>query len=297
VLHEVFQVPFAQIAETTGRTEAGCRQLAHRARSKILSEPVAVAASVQEAAGRTVTDTFIAACATGDLTALTAVLAPDVHGAVILGTHAHRLPAVRGAHRVAANLLLHWGQRATLVTHPSADRPALLALPRSPPGCCPAAHHGSRRHHRHPRRRRPRPTRTTRGRADDQIGWNTPVTVIEPQPYAVAPSGFVRHVMRPMTRVLNPLVLKAAGRRHVKAAAQIRHRGRKSGTFYNTPVGARRVGDQFLIPLTFGTDSDWARNVRAAGECEIRWRGEDHLAAAPEVVKVWLRSRRPSAPN
>jgi deazaflavin-dependent oxidoreductase (nitroreductase family) len=92
--------------------------------------------------------------------------------------------------------------------------------------------------------------------------------------------------MRPMTRALNPLILKAAGRRHVRAAAQIHHRGRKSGTLYSTPVSAHRVGDQFLIPLTFGTDSDWARNVRAAGECEIRWRGEDHVAAAPEVVKA-----------
>lgn len=112
------------------------------------------------------------------------------------------------------------------------------------------------------------------------------MTTTEPRPEAAAPSAFVRHVMRPMTRALNPLILRLAGRRHVHAAAQIRHRGRKSGTLYSTPVSARRIGDQFLIPLTFGTGSDWARNVSAAGSCEIRWRGEDHALAAPEVVKA-----------
>jgi hypothetical protein len=45
----------------------------------------------------------------------------------------------------------------------------------------------------------------------------------------VAPSLVVRIVMRPMTRVLNPLIRKLAGRRHFRMAAQIRHVGRRSG--------------------------------------------------------------------
>lgn len=128
VLHEVFRVPFEQIALSTGRTEAGCRQLAHRARNKIMAEPAAAAASAQNAAARAVTDAFIKACATGDLNALTTLLAPDVHGEVVLGTDTPPPPAVRGAHLVAANLLRYWGHPATLVSHPSTDQPTLLAF-------------------------------------------------------------------------------------------------------------------------------------------------------------------------
>jgi hypothetical protein len=39
-----------------------------------------------------------------------------------------------------------------------------------------------------------------------------------------------------------------------------------------------------VIPLTFGSASDWSRNVRAAGGCSIRLYGTDYEATAPEVV-------------
>jgi hypothetical protein len=40
-----------------------------------------------------------------------------------------------------------------------------------------------------------------------------------------------------------------------------------------TSVGARLQAGIVLIPLTFGNRSDWARNVRAAGECSVRLNG------------------------
>lgn len=45
----------------------------------------------------------------------------------------------------------------------------------------------------------------------------------------VPPSLLVRVAMRPMTKVLNPLVGRLAGRRHFPMAAQLRHAGRRSG--------------------------------------------------------------------
>jgi hypothetical protein len=78
-------------------------------------------------------------------------------------------------------------------------------------------------------------------------------------PAVVEPSPLVRVVIRPLTKVLNPAMLKLADRRHVPLAAQIRHVGRKSGRTYVTPVGARRTGEVFVIPLTFGNQSDWSR--------------------------------------
>ena len=55
----------------------------------------------------------------------------------------------------------------------------------------------------------------------------------------VAPSLVVKLVMRPMTKILNPLIRTMAGRRHFRMAAQIRHVGRRSGRSYMTPAGAR----------------------------------------------------------
>ena len=104
-----------------------------------------------------------------------------------------------------------------------------------------------------------------------------------PVPPPVRPSLLVRVAMRPMTRVLNPLIRKFAGRRHFRMAA-IRHVGRKSGRAYVTPAGARLSGDVAVIPLTFGNQSDWSKNVRAAGGCSIRVEGQDYAAAEPQFM-------------
>lgn len=100
----------------------------------------------------------------------------------------------------------------------------------------------------------------------------------------VRPSRFVRAVLAPMTRILNPVIVKLAGRRHVRFAAQIRHTGRRSGRHYVTPASARLAGDTFVIPLTFGNQSDWSRNVRAAGGCSIRLNGVDYRAVQPRLA-------------
>jgi deazaflavin-dependent oxidoreductase (nitroreductase family) len=103
-------------------------------------------------------------------------------------------------------------------------------------------------------------------------------------PAVVRPSRLVAVVMGPMTKVLNPVITKLAGRRHFRMAAQIRHVGRRSGRQYVTPAGARLAGDTFVIPLTFGNQSDWSRNVRAAGGCSIRLNGAEYRAVRPELV-------------
>jgi deazaflavin-dependent oxidoreductase (nitroreductase family) len=100
----------------------------------------------------------------------------------------------------------------------------------------------------------------------------------------VAPSVLVRVAMRPMTRVLNPLIARMAGRRHFPMAAQLRHTGRRSGRDYVTSVGARVSGDVAVIPLTFGNQSDWSKNVRAAGGCSIRVNGRDYRATEPQFL-------------
>jgi deazaflavin-dependent oxidoreductase (nitroreductase family) len=102
----------------------------------------------------------------------------------------------------------------------------------------------------------------------------------------VPPSRFVKIVMGPMTKMLNPLIVKLAGRPHFHMAAQLTHAGRRSGRAYVTPVGARRAGDVVLIPLTFGNQSDWSRNVLAAGRCSLRLEGVDYDATAPALLSA-----------
>ena len=103
-------------------------------------------------------------------------------------------------------------------------------------------------------------------------------------PAQIGPSRFVRSVFGPLTGLLNPVIVKLAGRRHVRFAAQIHHTGRRSGRCYVTPASARLAGDTFFIPLTFGNGSDWSRNVRAAGGCTIRLNGIDYRAIRPRFV-------------
>ena len=97
-------------------------------------------------------------------------------------------------------------------------------------------------------------------------------------------------ILRLGTQLLNPLILSFAGSRHMPMFAVINHHGRRSGRSYSTPVGARKTADGFMIPLTFGQQADWFRNVEAAGGCVIHWKGADYSLVEPEVVD-WATAR------
>ena len=88
----------------------------------------------------------------------------------------------------------------------------------------------------------------------------------------------------PLTRALNPLIRRVAGGSRTPVVSLVYHRGRRSGRTYASPVGVGSTGREFLIPLTFGADADWCRNVLAAGRCSILWRGRKYTAVEPEVV-------------
>jgi RNA polymerase sigma-70 factor (ECF subfamily) len=76
VLHDMFAVPFDDIASITGRSPAAARQLASRARRRVQGEaPVPDADLARQ---RAVVDAFSAAAREGDFDALVAVLDPDV---------------------------------------------------------------------------------------------------------------------------------------------------------------------------------------------------------------------------
>jgi RNA polymerase sigma-70 factor (ECF subfamily) len=74
VLAEVFEVPYAEIAATVGRSEAACRQIASRARRRLRPDERRPSA----AADRELVDGLLRALAAGDVAGVIARLAPQV---------------------------------------------------------------------------------------------------------------------------------------------------------------------------------------------------------------------------
>jgi len=100
VLHDMFAVPFEEIAPIVGRTPAAARQLASRARRRVQGTQPAPDADLSRQRG--IVEAFLAASRNGDFEGLLAVLAPDVvvradQAAQRLGS----LPVIRGATAVA----------------------------------------------------------------------------------------------------------------------------------------------------------------------------------------------------
>jgi RNA polymerase sigma-70 factor (ECF subfamily) len=94
VLHDMFAVPFAEIAPMVDRTPEATRQLASRARRRVRG----VEPSGTPAQRREVADAFLAAARTGDVEGLVAVLDPDV---VLRVDQGEGVRTVRGAREVA----------------------------------------------------------------------------------------------------------------------------------------------------------------------------------------------------
>ena len=65
--------------------------------------------------------------------------------------------------------------------------------------------------------------------------------------------------------------------------AIVTHVGRRSGHVHETPVNVFRVGDQYVVALTYG-ESQWVKNVLSAGECTVRTCRRDVRLVQPECV-------------
>ncbi|XXY51283.1 sigma-70 family RNA polymerase sigma factor [Sorangium sp. So ce269] len=109
VLHDLFAVPFDEIAEIVERSPAAAKKLASRARHRVHGAAAAPAADL--ARQREVVEAFLAAARAGDLSALLAVLAPDVvRRADRVALRGGAEAEVRGARRVAEETVTNAGR-------------------------------------------------------------------------------------------------------------------------------------------------------------------------------------------
>jgi RNA polymerase sigma factor (sigma-70 family) len=119
VLHDMFGVPFDEIAPIVGRSEAATRQVASRARRRVRGAAPAIDPDLREQ--RRVVEAFLAAARGGDFEALLEVLDPDVVFRLDTGGIVPRArPPVEGAEAVAARVLERGSRLAGLA------RPAIV---------------------------------------------------------------------------------------------------------------------------------------------------------------------------
>ncbi|HET6152788.1 MAG TPA: nitroreductase family deazaflavin-dependent oxidoreductase [Marmoricola sp.] len=82
---------------------------------------------------------------------------------------------------------------------------------------------------------------------------------------------FTNHLMAPVAR-------------HAPILGVLHHVGRRSGTAYTAPVLVAVSHEIVVIPLMYGLDRDWVRNVEQAGRFALEFRGRELACDGPEIV-------------
>jgi deazaflavin-dependent oxidoreductase (nitroreductase family) len=89
--------------------------------------------------------------------------------------------------------------------------------------------------------------------------------------------------VRPFTmHVINPVARLFAG--WMPGFGLLTYRGRTTGRIYKLPINLFRRGEHYIFVLTYGSESQWVKNVLAAGECNVRVRGHDIRLVQPELL-------------
>lgn len=94
---------------------------------------------------------------------------------------------------------------------------------------------------------------------------------------------FRRRFIRFNQQILNPKTLQVAGCGE-SGYSYIKHVGRRSGKEYTTPVVSKSLSDGFVIPLPYGANVEWCRNVLAAGSCTLIWNNQEYKMERPELI-------------
>lgn len=96
------------------------------------------------------------------------------------------------------------------------------------------------------------------------------------------PYFFPKRIDRLGFRYLNPLMRRLAP--SLPGYAVVEHIGRKTGNRYETPVRVFRKGNVMAVVLLHG-ETDWARNVTAAGRATLRHRRTTSQLRNPRIFR------------
>lgn len=80
-------------------------------------------------------------------------------------------------------------------------------------------------------------------------------------------------------RVSTPVARRLGG------FAVVHHVGRRSGRAFRTPVNLFPTEGGYVIALTYGPDTDWVKNILAAGGCDVETRGRRVPCTRPRVYR------------
>jgi hypothetical protein len=95
----------------------------------------------------------------------------------------------------------------------------------------------------------------------------------------------------PVRSLSNRIFLAISGK-WFRAYSIVRHVGRTSGRQYRNPVSAYPLGDGFVIAVLYGAESNWVRNVMAAGGFTLQTKAATTSWNGPRSS----RPRRPCPP-
>ncbi|HSB86778.1 MAG TPA: hypothetical protein VLD86_10730 [Ilumatobacteraceae bacterium] len=98
-------------------------------------------------------------------------------------------------------------------------------------------------------------------------------------------SPLVLNTIRRGLRATKPFALKSSGTPGAYASI-VRHTGRATGRSYETPVQAVETNDGFVIALPYGPNTDWLKNVVAAGSATIVHDGNTYQLDRPEILPM-----------
>jgi deazaflavin-dependent oxidoreductase (nitroreductase family) len=85
-------------------------------------------------------------------------------------------------------------------------------------------------------------------------------------------------------RVTNRITMTFAGKR---VYAIVYHVGRRSGKTYTTPVVAMPGSGGYYIPLPYGENTDWCRNIFATGGCRLVIKRRSYAVDRPRLAEPY----------
>jgi len=103
-----------------------------------------------------------------------------------------------------------------------------------------------------------------------------------------APRWLARFNLVVTNRILGPLATRLSG------MGVVVHVGRKTHRQYRTPVMIFRRGDQLIIALTYGRESQWVQNVLSEGGCELETQGRTLQLINPRLYRDTQRTAVPA---